>query len=607
MEIIPDSQEDPRISSHQPVIVATICANQSSWLSQWCQHVSWADQQIQVPPLARNVKTPLNIWAWNHYLSKCSADPLVQFFIKGISEGFRIGFINQDGNCRSARTNLQSALEHPHIVSEYLRKEVCEGRVAGPFNRSLAPSVHINRFGVIPKSHQPNKWRLIVDLSFPAHKSVNDGIPKELCSMSYVTIDDAIQKIISMGPDAKLAKVDIKHAFRLIPVHPADRHLLGMEWENYIFIDGCLPFGLRSAPKLFDIMAELLAGILQEQGVTYVIHYLDDFLTIGSPNSDECQKNLETMFMVSNALGIPLAVEKVAGPSLALEFLGIMLDTHRMEARLPMEKLLRTQQVVLGWLSKKNAKKRDILSLVGTLQHAAKVVRPGRTFVARLYAAAAKVVELEFYTRLNKGFRSDLWWWHTFLQHWNGASLLQLAGRARHEVLIQTDASGSWGCGAYCNGLWFQWEWPASWINIDITIKELVPVLLSCAVWGGYLKRKVVLFQCDNAAVVGALQKGSMRNDHAMHILRSLWFFVAFYDITLQAEHISGVDNCRADQLSRNNIRCFLNSNLQAHPIPTPLPQDLLEMAGSTMPDWTSQAFTKLFHSIVARDWQPQQ
>ena len=72
-----------------------------------------------------------------------------------------------------------------------------------------------------------------MNLSFPAHKSVNDdGIPKELCSMSYVTIDDAIQKIISMGPDAKLAKVDIKHTFRLIPVHPADRHLLGIEWEN---------------------------------------------------------------------------------------------------------------------------------------------------------------------------------------------------------------------------------------------------------------------------------------------------------------------------------------------------------------------------------------
>ena len=33
-------------------------------------------------------------------------------------------------------------------------------------------------------------------------------------------------------------------------------------------------------------------------------------------------------------LGIPLAIEKVEGPATVLEFLGIVLDTERMEARL---------------------------------------------------------------------------------------------------------------------------------------------------------------------------------------------------------------------------------------------------------------------------------
>ena len=98
-----------------------------------------------------------------------------------------------------------------------------------------------------------------------------------------------------------------------------------------------------------------------------------------------------------------------------------------------------------------------------------------------------------------------------------------------------------------------------------------------------------------------------MRSDHAMHMLRLLWFFTAFYDIKLQAEHISGVHNCRADQLSINIMVSFFNSNPQANPLPTPLPLYLLEMVSSTKPDWTSQAFTKLFHSIVAKDWQFQQ
>jgi len=132
---------------------------------------------------------------------------------------------------------MNSSQDHPLVVREYLRREVIEGRVAGPFRKELVHHLHINRFGVIPKSHQPGKWRLIVDLSYPRKHGINDGIPKDLCSMSYVTIDDAINRILSMGPRSLLAKIDIKSAFCLIPVHLADRHLLAMQWDNLILID----------------------------------------------------------------------------------------------------------------------------------------------------------------------------------------------------------------------------------------------------------------------------------------------------------------------------------------------------------------------------------
>ena len=52
-----------------------------------------------------------------------------------------------------------------------------------------------------------------------------------------------------MGPGTLLAKIDIKSAYHIIPVHPADRHQLGMSWKGGIYVDTTLPFGLRSAPK----------------------------------------------------------------------------------------------------------------------------------------------------------------------------------------------------------------------------------------------------------------------------------------------------------------------------------------------------------------------
>ena len=92
-------------------------------------------------------------------------------------------------------------------------------------------------------------------------------------------IDDTIKGITQLGPGTLLAEIDIKSAFCLIPVHPDDRYMLGMQWDGAVYIDTCLPFGLRSAPELFNLMADLLAWMAKQHGVSFLIHYLDDFLT----------------------------------------------------------------------------------------------------------------------------------------------------------------------------------------------------------------------------------------------------------------------------------------------------------------------------------------
>ena len=56
-----------------------------------------------------------------------------------------------------------------------------------------------------------------------------------------------------------------------------------MRWRDQICIDYCIPFGLRSAAKLFNLLADLLAWITENAGISYLIHYLDDYLTMGPP------------------------------------------------------------------------------------------------------------------------------------------------------------------------------------------------------------------------------------------------------------------------------------------------------------------------------------
>jgi len=334
------------------------------WLALWKENVGDTSSSNITALDAQHITTPLQVQNWQRYLQAYPIQELAQYFITGLMTGFRIGFTPQ-APLHSAKKNMSSALAHPSVVDDYLQAELDHKRIAGPFSPSQCQGVHISRFGVIPKGHQPNKWRLIVDLSHPSGSSVNDHIPKSLCSLSYITVDNAIQKILEYGQYTILAKVDIKSAFRLIPVHPTDRHLLGMRWRRQVYIDTCLPFGLRSAPKLFNILADLVSWIAVQHGISCILHYLDDFLLVGPPQSLICQQNLETFLGLCFDLGIPLASEKIEGPSTSLTFLGIIIDTNRMEIRLPDDKIARLYTTLEKWLSKKSATKRKILSLVG--------------------------------------------------------------------------------------------------------------------------------------------------------------------------------------------------------------------------------------------------
>ena len=116
---------------------------------------------------------------------------------------------------------------------------------------------------------------------------------------------------MQMGPGTQLAKIDIAHAFRNVPIHPSNRHLLGMQWGDRVFIDTTLPFGLRSSPKIFSAISDALEWILANQGMSSCLHYIDDFFTLGLANAEECRQNLHLMLWICNSLGLPLATNKL--------------------------------------------------------------------------------------------------------------------------------------------------------------------------------------------------------------------------------------------------------------------------------------------------------
>ena len=150
--------------------------------------------------------------------------------------------------------------------------------------------------------------------------------------------------------------------------------------EGGVFLDTALPFGLRSAPKIFSAVADALLWAMACNGVQLALHYLDNFLFAGPKDSAQCQQAVKTALATCRELGVPVAPEKLEGPATNITFLGIQFGTQTMQLSLPPEKLQRISQELARWSRSARGyrTKRDLLSLIGLLQHAAFVVRPGR-------------------------------------------------------------------------------------------------------------------------------------------------------------------------------------------------------------------------------------
>ena len=102
--------------------------------------------------------------------------------------------------------------------------------------------------------------------------------------------------IVKTGKGELMGKVDIKRAYRIIPIHPSDRYLMGMRWKGMFYVDLTLPFGLRSAPGIFNSVADLFEWTLvNNYNVQELLHYLDLYFSLGAAGTNICSTRLKAI------------------------------------------------------------------------------------------------------------------------------------------------------------------------------------------------------------------------------------------------------------------------------------------------------------------------
>lgn len=527
--------------------------------------------------------TPLIAQKWAElllaarYPSLEGAVTLVQCLRDGVSLGY-------DGQRSTGAIggNLRTASQNPEAIDNDIAKQLALGRRRGPYETAPLPAFRANPLGVVFR-RAGSKPRVIHHLSWPRDgDSVNASVRE--FDVRLDAFDRAVSALRTCGRGAHMAKIDIEAAYRCIPVRPEDWALQGMRWRGKYYFDIVVQFGLASATAIFEWYSSAAEFIVRRlRSVRHLLHYVDDFFLL-HPHKDGCERELKFVLEIFALLGLPVSAEKLEGPLTAIIFLGILFDSVAMTLSLAHDKLTQLKDMVAEWMSRTTASRRELQSLCGMLNFAAKVVRSGRTFLRRMIdeqKAIPTSASSDDQFPLSPSFFKDLRWWATYLPAWNGKALVPPDVKEEDKLIVYTDACKD-GYGALTSSEWFAGIWSADERaeaqrdeRYSMPWMELHTIVRAAATWGLRWAGRHVLVRTDCQPIVAAWEKGDSPQPALAQLIRTLLLITATHDFTLQLVHLPGIDNTHADLLSRGQVTSFLalqTAHSRSPIIPSPLP-----------------------------------
>ncbi len=423
--------------------------------------------------------------------------------------------------------------------------------------------------GMVPKKDDQGQfvgWRKIMHLSYPRKGdfgSVNSGIDPADTKVKYQSFDDAVALGISLGPQGYLAKTDLKSAFRQLPIHPEDLHLLGFRIDALWFLDVCMSFGLAIACQVFEKFSTALHWSVSTLIRDLLIHYLDDFLLGGGRNQQTCKANLNTFDRVCRELGVPVARDKTTPPTQVLSFLGLLLDMRRQVISIPANKVDKVLRQIQYALSIKVVRVKFLQSMVGQLNFVGKAIPGVRCFNRRFYSALIlpkdRKIHPYYHVKVTPELREDLLVWKTELKELNCTVPFRFVVPGHiWDVQLYTDASSvGWGVW-YQESRWAYGAWSCKLMTQDrVTLAEMLAVLIAMQLFMEEFQGEHVVIHVDNTNVVSWVNNQTSPVPEALHFIRKMVAMSIKHQVLVKARYIRSEDNIHADLLSRLQVSEF--------------------------------------------------
>lgn len=516
------------------------------------------------PPLSPS-PSPFVISSWKRLLRPYPNTHLPLLLTLILTFGTLVGYRGPETYIISK--NLKSARLDPDIITESIAADLAIGRVECRSDKSPLIS---SPLGLVTKSN--GKLRRIHHLSYPEGSSVNHFIDKSAAYLCYTKFNEFLAMVAEAGRHSTVIKRDMKDAFRNIPLAPHIFWLFGFSWSGCFYSETCLPFGLRTAPFIYNLFAEAFHWMLESYlYLEFLVHYLDDFIWVIASREathERLHKDRTGYKTLSAILGIPEEPAKDQEGS-EVVFLGLLINTHLLTASLPEDKLERAIRTTAEALQKGSLTLHEAQHLAGFLTFCAQAVRLGWVFMRPLWTFAGSYPhhEKKFFKRvIPPEVLEDLRWWSTLLKEYNGVLFFDQKNRPELNLYADACLSGS--------GAFFTTRTDCFWREQILDLKQenafMVPIspeqrthisvheadVILCAFeqWGlNWQGHKVVIYT-DNQNVRDGLIKGSIRGS-TNHPIRQIHLLATKLDVVIEVRWISSADNELADILSRRSFK----------------------------------------------------
>lgn len=494
------------------------------------------------------IKTGIKIEAWTEL---ATGHPDDQWLIQCLRYGFPMQYRGPPIHNKFT-SNHPSAINFPDHVNKYIKTEIGHGAIVGPFQEPpFHPWCNVAPLMTRPKANK-NERRVIVDLSFPPDSGPNSHIAKNcvfgrLLSHVLPTVQDAIKIITTLGFNVNLCSVDIARAYRNFVLDPYDWPLACIYHDGSFYIDRAMPFGSRLSSLYMQRLAAFIQRALLRIDILTVI-YLDDALVISRHDQDP-EEGFTKVRNLLNKIGLPIAWEKLVPPTRCIRFLGIIIDLHTREVRMPEDKIEKFLSLIDEIEAKRGISKKTMQSIVGYVNHVGKAVTPARLFMNRLLHALREATGN--YIIMSDQVKRDLYWFKCFLKEYNGRLLI--VGESP-SITIEADSCLSGG-GAWTGARCYSYVYPDE-IQRDMHISQLEAYncLIAARVFLRDAAGVCVQIVCDNESAISCLSTGRGRDPIIMSVCRAFWYFAARRDIRFVFTHAPGTSMAIADALSRSHL-----------------------------------------------------